>query len=176
MKKPQTNEDTMKKRLEVGLRIRRERLIWDMTQEELSEVLGISANYLGQIERGNRELSRNMEERLCRLFNLNHDELHATGRENTWPPRVSEAGVIFNDLSEEDVLRLLHSCSPGELQLCGHVIRSMLLYLRNPSSPKAISSRSSALDGGNGLPSLSEEPPAYPSGERRKSRLKASPT
>ncbi|MCD8009379.1 MAG: helix-turn-helix domain-containing protein [Lachnospiraceae bacterium] len=174
MKKQQTNEEKMKHRLEVGLRIRRERLIWDMTQEELSEVLGISANYLGQIERGNRELSRNMEDRLCRLFNLTHDDLHATGRENTWPPRVSEAGVIFNDLSEEDVLRLLHSCSPGELQLCGHVIRSMLLYLRNPSSPKAVTARFSSAAGNEDFPSSQDAYPANPAGGRKRSKGKAS--
>ncbi len=133
-------EEVLNRRLKVGLRIRRERLLWDMTQEDLSEILGISANYLGQIERGNRELSRNMEDRLCDLFSLSHNDLHASSDEGrpSWSPHVSETGVVFNDLSEEDILRLLHGCTPGELQLCGHIIRSLLLFLRNPSTASVV--------------------------------------
>ncbi|MDD6213523.1 MAG: helix-turn-helix transcriptional regulator [Clostridiales bacterium] len=127
-------QELNKTRLEIGMRIRRERLLWDLTQEELSDILGISSNYLGQIERGNRELSRNMEDRLCNLFHLTHDDLRTGSGPKSWPNRVSEAGVIFNDLQEEEVQRLLHSCSPQELQLCGHVLRCLLLYLRNPAS------------------------------------------
>ncbi|MCD8330306.1 MAG: hypothetical protein LUC27_06445, partial [Lachnospiraceae bacterium] len=116
----------------------------------------------------------NLEDRLCRLFYLTHDDLHASGREISLPPRVSEAGVIFNDLSEEDVLRLLHSCSPGELQLCGHVIRSMLLYLRNPSSPKAVTARFSSTAGDEDFPSSQEAYPTNLTEARRRNKGKAS--
>lgn len=41
----------------LGKRVREERLKLRLTQEELSEKVGISSNFLGQIERGDRKLS-----------------------------------------------------------------------------------------------------------------------
>ena len=117
----------------MGRRIRRERTMWSMTQEELADRLGISANYLGQIERGTRELSRKMEYRLCSLFSMTHEDLYGTAEQNISAQdadQVAENGLIFHDLSERDLHRLLHSCTPEELQLCGHLIRSLLHYTR----------------------------------------------
>lgn len=128
MKRNTTNE----KLLETGLRIRRERVLWGMTQEELSHLLGISTNYLGQIERGNRALSRKMEDRLCMLFHLDRNELHSHGP-LTFSEHLAEQDLIHPRLQAEDIRRMLTTCSSEELQLCGHVLRSMLLYLRHPS-------------------------------------------
>ena len=123
-----------KRRTAIGLRIRRERIIWNLTQEELSKTLGISSNYLGQIERGTRELSRKMEDKLCETFNLRHEEFYQGIPQKSWVSITAESGVIFHDLSEEDIGRLLHSCSREELQFCGHLIRCVLHYLHNPSA------------------------------------------
>ncbi len=42
---------------ELGKRIREERLRLNLTQEQLSEEVGISTAYLGQIERGERNIT-----------------------------------------------------------------------------------------------------------------------
>ena len=59
----------------VGQRIRDERNKWNFTQEQLSEHLGISTNYLGQIERG-RTFSRALAERICEFFHITYDYLY----------------------------------------------------------------------------------------------------
>ncbi len=134
-----------KRRAAIGLRIRRERIIWNLTQEELSRILGISPNYLGQIERGTRELSRKMEDRLCETFNLTREEFYHGKPHRSWVSMTAESGVIFHDLTEDDIGRLLHSCTPEELQFFGHLIRCVLHYLHNPATR------------GQLLPSFSEE-------------------
>ena len=125
-------------RAAIGLRIRRERTLWNLTQEEFSNMLGISTNYLGQIERGTRDLSRKMEDRICELFHLSHEEFHEDVYGHLWVDTVAESGTIFHDLSEDDLMRILHSCSHEELQLCGHIIRSTLHYLRNSHPHRSI--------------------------------------
>ena len=42
---------------QLGIRIRQERLRLNLTQEQLSEYIGISTAYLGQIERGDRNVT-----------------------------------------------------------------------------------------------------------------------
>ena len=120
-----------KLRMEIGMRIRRERTLWNMTQEELSSLLGITSNYLGQLERGTRDLSRKGEDRLCELFNLSHADFRSDLGYADWTHDLAETGGIFHHLSEQDLMRLLKSCSPEELQFCGHILRSTLHYLRS---------------------------------------------
>ena len=124
----QTEKNTI--RTEVGMRIRRERNLWNMTQEDLSQELGISTNYLGQIERGTRDISRKMEDRLCEMFHLTHDEFRNQKPSDPWTRAGDSTEAVFRNMSEEDMLRLLRSCSPDELQFCGHLIRSTLAFLR----------------------------------------------
>ena len=124
----QTEKNTV--RTEVGMRIRRERNLWNMTQEDLSQELGISTNYLGQIERGTRDISRKMEDRLCEMFHLTHDEFRSQKPSDPWSRAGDSTEAVFRNMSEEDMLRLLRSCSPDELQFCGHLIRSTLAFLR----------------------------------------------
>ena len=133
MSKEETSDklELRRLRMEVGMRIRRERTLWNMTQDELSQMLGISTNYLGQIERGSRNLSRKLEDKLCELFHLTHDEFRLKLSQDTfWESGVAESGSIFHHLQEEDLMRLLQSCSEEELQICGHMVRSLLCYLR----------------------------------------------
>ena len=120
-------------RTSVGMRIRRERILWNMTQDDLSQALGISTNYLGQIERGARDISRKMEDRLCELFHLTHEEFRRqNGLDPYWTSQTAEDGFVFLDMQETDLLRLLRSCSDEELQFCGHLVRSTLSFLRKP--------------------------------------------
>ena len=129
---PPAPEDLALQRIRTGIRIRRERLLWGMTQEQLSGILGISANYLGQIERGNRELSRKMEDRICELFHLDRNDLH-NAPDYDIPTRLSEDSFLFPDLNPIDLNRLIASCTPSELAICGPVLRYLLLCLRKPA-------------------------------------------
>lgn len=122
-------QEQLLRRLRIGVRLRRERLLWGLTQEQLSHILGISANYLGQIERGNRELSRKMEEKICQFFHIDRNELFNTAVEDM-PVQVSEDSFMFPELNQMEIMRLLSSCSPEELALCGQILRYLLMCLR----------------------------------------------
>lgn len=124
-----SEREQMIQRLRIGLRIRRERLLWGLTQEQLSTILCITPNYLGQIERGNRSLSRKMEEKLCRFFHIDHAELYNSPL-NELPGEVGEDSFMFPDLNQTEINRLLQSCSPEELALCGQLVRYLLMCLR----------------------------------------------
>ncbi|MBO6164164.1 MAG: helix-turn-helix transcriptional regulator [Lachnospiraceae bacterium] len=123
----------------IGKRIRRERTIRNLTQEECAHLLRVSTNYLGQIERGTRQFSLSLENRVCELFGLSHEDLCRPRKETRDTPFdiVAESGAIFHDLTEAEIMRMMKSCSPEEFQLCGHLIRSTLHYLRN-SRPRRL--------------------------------------
>lgn len=131
-------EEEQKKNVRLGMRIRRERNLWNMTQDDLSQILGISTNYLGQIERGNRNISRKLEDKLCEVFHLTHDEFHSRPDPvPEWATHVSESPLIFEDIHEDDLIRLLQGCTSEELQICGHLIRSILYFIRKSGHPVA---------------------------------------
>ena len=61
--------------LSAGGRIRRERILRNMTQEEMASYLDISASYLGAIERGSRPLSKKMMEVIHDRLKVSYDFL-----------------------------------------------------------------------------------------------------
>ena len=59
----------------VGRRIKERRMELGYTQEQLSELCGISPSYLGHIERGARTISVNMLYTLSEVLNMSTDEI-----------------------------------------------------------------------------------------------------
>lgn len=59
----------------VGRRIKERRMELGYTQEQLSELCGISTSYLGHIERGARTISVNMLYTLSEILNMSTDEI-----------------------------------------------------------------------------------------------------
>lgn len=114
----------------VGRRIRGIRSAYGLTQESLSEDLGISPNYLGEIERGRRPLSHKVAKRLCTYFHLTLDYLY-NGK-----PLIEETAAA-SDLGPgtdtADLTTLLSTCSPQEYNLCLILIRDLLKGLRSAS-------------------------------------------
>lgn len=116
--------------ISVGRRIRGIRSAYGLTQESLSEDLGISPNYLGEIERGRRPLSHKVAKRLCAYFHLSLDYLY-NGK-----PLIEEtaaASVQAQEAYSADLTTLLSTCSPQEYNLCLILIRDLLKGLRSAS-------------------------------------------
>ncbi len=105
----------------IGQRIRNERSKWNLTQEQLSEHLGISTNYLGQIERG-RSFSHALAERFCEFFHITYDYLYY-GTEPSKEYTPSE--------TDGELEHLLQSCTPEEKRLCLHILKEVLTELRS---------------------------------------------
>ena len=63
------------KKNDIGNRIRRERLLRNLKQEQVAEELGMSAGNYGKIERGDISITITQLERLAEIFNITLAEL-----------------------------------------------------------------------------------------------------
>lgn len=59
----------------LGKRVRAYRKLFDMTQEELAEAVGVSCSFVGHIERGTRKLSVDTLVRLADVLQVSCDTL-----------------------------------------------------------------------------------------------------
>ena len=59
----------------IGQRIRLRRLELDMSQEELAEKAGISASFIGHIERAEKSATLDTFDQICTVLNLSWDYL-----------------------------------------------------------------------------------------------------
>ena len=107
----------------VGQRIRDERNKWNFTQEQLSEHLGISTNYLGQIERG-RTFSRALAERICEFFHITYDYLY-------YGASADQARETVSYDMEDGLSRLIATCSLEERRLCTNILKEVLASFRS---------------------------------------------
>jgi len=100
--------------VEIGNRIRIERENFDMTREKLSELLNISPNFLGQIERGERKMSINTLINISECLHISIDYLFFE-QEN---------------INNENVLSsLLSRCSEKEINVIEAIIKLILPHL-----------------------------------------------
>ena len=95
----------------VGQRIKKLRLSAALSQEKLSEELGFSANYFGQVERGAKALSKNMADALCARFDVSYSYLYQGIR----PEQLREDPVC--DTSRNHIIEFFASCSDEECEL-----------------------------------------------------------
>lgn len=65
--------------LAMGREVRRLRSARGMSQDELAECAGISASFMGHIERGTRKMSVATLYCICRALNCSADEIMGTG-------------------------------------------------------------------------------------------------
>lgn len=86
---------------DLGLRIRNARRQQHMTQEALAEKVGISASFLGHIERGSRVASLETLVALCNALSVSADHLLAASLD-------TYAYAMPTGLSTEDRAKLSH--------------------------------------------------------------------
>ncbi|MBU3114384.1 helix-turn-helix domain-containing protein [Clostridium lacusfryxellense] len=101
--------------VKIGNRIRIEREKFDMTRENLSEILNISPYFLGQIERGERKMSSNTLINLSECLHISIDYLF-----------FDEININTNT----DVLQsLINKCSEKEIKVIEGLIKLILPHL-----------------------------------------------
>ena len=64
------NQDNLVDYKEIGARIRKQRKEKELSQEQLSELIGISLSFLGHIERGTRMASVETLARICKALDV----------------------------------------------------------------------------------------------------------
>ncbi len=102
--------------LAIGNRLRLGREALGLTRDQLSELLDISGYYLGQLERGERQMSLPLLVKVCEKLHLSLDYL-----------------VLGSNSQEyknmDEIEALLKKCSKTEIELIKKLIRTVLPYI-----------------------------------------------
>lgn len=114
-----------------GQRIRKLREDEGSSQKKLAGLLGFTANYLGQVERDARPLSKNMADAICSYFHVDYNYLYH-GLRTAQP--IEHNKVQEDPAYDQDYRALLNeyirNCSEDECRMLEPVIESLLHSLR----------------------------------------------
>lgn len=108
--------------LNIGNRIYECRAKLKLTQEQLSEYVGCTPNYIGQLERGTKTLSLSMVERICFFFGISYDYLLLG--ENT-------KNNTSTDNITNNILQMVEQFSPNEKELCYQILKDIIMLSRS---------------------------------------------
>ncbi|WP_130807759.1 helix-turn-helix domain-containing protein [Senegalia massiliensis] len=114
----------------IGLRIRNEREKFKLSREELAELINLSDYYIGQLERGERQMSLTTMVNISKHLHISLDYLifgHKTNRNEV----VLENNGFYlkENLEINELLSLLNKCSDKELELFQKLLRTVLPYI-----------------------------------------------
>lgn len=98
----------------IGQRLRDERERLGFTREQLAEKVDLAPLYIGQLERGERQMSMDTLFRMIEALNISTEYLLY--------------GNKGNQLEKDRIVNLLNKCNTKELTLLENVIRSVLEY------------------------------------------------
>ena len=114
-----------------GQRIRKLRLTAGLTQERLSEYLGFTTNYYGQVERDAWGLSKNLASAICSYFNVTYDYLYFGS-----DPYDIEENHKDVSICHALLIAFIRNCSEEECRLLEPVVKAIVLALRDATRMK----------------------------------------
>lgn len=115
----------------IGQRIRMEREKLELTREELAEIVGISDYYIGQLERGERQMSLPVMIKIANCLHVSLDYL-IFGKTPCDSYYAHDAQGVYDACSgdkDTEINSLLNKCSPKELELIKKIIKVILPYI-----------------------------------------------
>lgn len=116
----------------VGRRIREEREKMALTRAELAEFVELSDYYVGQLERGERQMSLPVLIKIasCLHVSINYLILGSSKRKDFSIHDISTPLVDMNERERnEELYNLLDKCSAEELVLIRKLIQTILPYI-----------------------------------------------
>lgn len=102
----------------IGQRIREEREKLNLSRDDFSELIGLSNYYVGQLERGERQMSLPVLIKIANCLHVSLDYL-VFGKTSHGTPDSNKDMEIYN---------LLNKCSARELELFKKLIMTVLPY------------------------------------------------
>jgi transcriptional regulator with XRE-family HTH domain len=114
----------------IGQRIREERQKFELSREEFAEIIGLSDYYVGQLERGERQMSLPVLVKIANCLHLTLDYL-IFGK-TTYDGYYSYDSYYVLDSPNNnmhELADLLKKCSSKELALINKLIKTVLPYL-----------------------------------------------
>lgn len=115
----------------IGQRIREEREKLNLTREEFAEIIDLSDYYVGQLERGERQMSLPVLINVANCLHVSLDYLifgKSPNNEYYVHDSVSNYSTL-NSSKNAEINSLLERCSPKELDLIIKFIKVILPYL-----------------------------------------------
>jgi transcriptional regulator with XRE-family HTH domain len=115
----------------IGQRIREERGKLELTREEFAEIIGLSDYYVGQLERGERQMSLPVLVRVANCLHVSLDYLifGKTAYHAYYVHDARNTYDTFDSKKDIELNELLNKCSPKELDLVKKLIKTILPYV-----------------------------------------------
>lgn len=102
---------------EIGQRIRKYRKAYNLSQEQLSDKVGISATHMSHIETGNTKLSLAVLVKIADALSIQTDAL------------LFDAPQVNRTVMTDEISDILSTCKPHELKIVTDVIKSLKISL-----------------------------------------------
>lgn len=120
---------------EIGIRIRLEREKLDLSREKFAEIVGLSSFYIGQIERGDRNMSIDTLVKISSSLNISMDYIlkgETIYMENIYALEAIESHYKENmDAEIKELLDLLSGSPKQKIQLIKDISKLILPHIDN---------------------------------------------
>lgn len=113
----------------LGQRIRGQREKLGLSREDMAEIVGLSVYYVGQLERGERQMSLPVLVALASCLHVSLDYL-VLGKKVVGDNYVKDAPGSYTagDVENQELSELLARCSPREIELIGKIVKVIIPY------------------------------------------------
>ena len=119
--------------LAIGLRLRKQREKMRLSRGKLAEFVGISDYYIGQLERGQRQMSLTVACGIANCLHISLDYLIWGDGEQVGDELSLESGGLYNSPDRlEEIHDLLNRCSDSELELTQELLIVILPRMGRP--------------------------------------------
>ena len=115
----------------IGQRMRREREKLRLSREEFAEIIGLSDYYVGQLERGERQMSLPVFLKVASCLHVSLDYL-VWGKDFLNDKYIHDGSIsyeIFHNEKDTEIKELIGKLSPKELDLIKKVIKAIIPYM-----------------------------------------------
>jgi transcriptional regulator with XRE-family HTH domain len=116
----------------IGQRIREEREKLALSRAEFAEIIELSDYYVGQLERGERQMSLSVLFKVSSCLHISLDYLVlGTSRYAEYSASNETAPAYANENAQlVEIMQLLEKCSEKELDLIKKLIQTIIPYMR----------------------------------------------
>ncbi|HHY70434.1 MAG TPA: helix-turn-helix transcriptional regulator [Thermoanaerobacterales bacterium] len=114
----------------IGQRIRQERERLELSREEFAEIIGLSDYYVGQLERGERQMSLPALVNIANCLHVSLDYL-VLGKHGYSATYIRDPNNVYEACNKKlhEINSLLEKCSPKETELFKKLIKTIIPYL-----------------------------------------------
>lgn len=115
----------------IGHRIRSEREKLGISRSDFAELIGLSEYYVGQLERGERQMSLPVLIKIAKCLHISLDHLIlGTPEHNGCYVYDSANSYNIENTKDTEIYELIEKCSPRELQLIKKLIKIIIPYIK----------------------------------------------